>query len=832
MKHKKIVFRFVFLILFKLLTAASLYSQISEAALLNKLTNLSADDLTEQEIEDIFLQLRESGMSFNQLEVRAITAGVPLTEVNKLKKRMEDYLRVQNLSDEKQNGRTGKEAGNGLRPPEKSPDAKTDGNISADLTATGPIVQRNEKFVFGQGLFTRENLSFAPNLNLPTPENYILGTGDEIIIEVYGASQKSYALKINADGWIRIPELGPLYLKGLSIEAAKKRLGNRLASIYSGLKPPDPNTWLTIGLGEIRSIQINVAGEANLTGSFSLPSLSTVYNALYLANGPNTNGSYRNIKLIRNNKIISTIDLYEFLLKGLAKNNLVLQDQDIIFIEPWSGRVEITGEVKRPAIYELNKEESLEDILYYAGGFSQEAYKQSISLKRNTSTQRKIMDIEADEYSRLILQNGDFIEVGKILSRFENRVSIRGAVFREGDFELSEDMNLKGLLEKAQGFREDAYLKHVSLYRLTPEHKIKTLSLDLSTDSLHNSLNLKLQKEDLIYISSIFDLEEEQRLSISGEVQNPGEYPYFRGMDLAQLIRQAGGLKESASHARIEVARRLKNADAIEKNSEIAGVFSFSIDADLYLQGESESFILEPNDIVFVRRSPGYEIQQLVSIEGEVNFPGEYSLKNNQERISDLITRAGGLTRESYADGATLFRKKEKTASESNEMVRKQVESELSDTVGTYSLVNEQAIGIDLPGILKNPGSPEDLFLKEGDKLEIPTELQTVKISGALLYPVTVKYEKMKNMRYYIANAGGFTENARKNKTFIVYANGSVDKTRSFIGVNNFPEVEPGAEIVVPRKPEKEKISAQQAISTSSAIASLALVIVSLIGRF
>ncbi|MFW5821411.1 MAG: SLBB domain-containing protein, partial [Bacteroidota bacterium] len=692
--------------------------------------------------------------------------------------------------------------------------------------------EEKELGVFGQRLFKQKNLSFAPNLNIPTPKDYVLGPGDEILIEVYGASQESYALTINPEGWVRINNLGPVRLSGLTIEKARERLKNRLSNIYSGMKGSDPNTFAEIALGNLRSISVNVTGEVNMPGSYTLPSFATVFNALYLAAGPNENGSFRKIKLVRENDVIARVDLYDFLLSGIAKNNIRLQDQDIVFVEAYDSRVSLKGEVKRPAIYEIIQDESLADLIGYAGGFSENAFRGKLTLTRNTPVQKKIIDVNIQEYASTPVQNGDIILVGKILSRFENRVSVKGAVYREGDYQLREGMTLAGLIEKAQGLSKDVYLPQASLYRLQENMKMSVIPVDLEA-VITGQTQIDLQAEDMLYVSSIFELEEELSLKISGEVQKEGEYPFYEGVNLGELIRMAGGLKESASLARLEVARRLKNREAIEKESRIAEVFTLQLPANLSLSSEAMSFKLEPNDVIFIRRSPGYEVQQLVSVEGEISFPGKYSLANNRERLSDLIKRSGGLTGEAYPPGATLFRKTEEASPEVREKVLTQLEQASEDTlqIANEEMDNEQAIGIDLPFILANPGSPEDLLLKDGDRLQIPTELQTVRLSGALLYPVTVKYEKDKSISYYIANAGGFNENALRSKTYVLYANGSVDRTRSFLGIRDYPKVEPGAEIIVPRKPEKERVSAQQAISISSAVASMALVLVTLIGR-
>ena len=827
----------VLLMLSSFVPSGVLVAQIEQEMSIDDLSQIKVDDLSDQQIQQFIDRAEESGMTMSQLEAAALSRGMPYSEVVKMRRRIQEVRekgiteattekrdqlrqRVESDLDQRQNFFD-------LITEEDEEDVPDPDDLEEKEKE-----EEKELGIFGQRLFKQKNLSFAPNLNIPTPRDYVLGVGDEILIEVYGASQESYALTINPEGWVSINNLGPVRLSGLTIEKATERLKNRLSNIYSGMKGPDPNTFAEVALGNLRSISVNVTGEVNMPGSYTLPSFATVFNALYLAAGPNENGSFRKIKVVRDNEIVARVDLYDFLLSGIAKNNIRLQDQDIVFVEAYDSRVSLKGEVKRPAIYEIIENESLEDLIGYAGGFSENAFRGRLTITRNTPLQKKIIDVGIQEYALTSVQNGDVIQVGKILSRFENRVSVKGAVYREGDYQLTEGMTLTDLIEKAQGVSEDAYLPQASLYRLQENMKMSIIPLDLG-EVLSSREKIVLQPEDMLYVSSIFELEEEFSIRISGEVQQEGEYPFYEGINLGELIRMAGGLKESASLAKLEIARRLKNREAIEKSPRIAEVFTFQLPEDFSLSSEAMSFQLEPNDMVFIRRSPGYEVQRLVSVEGEVAFPGKYSLTNNQERLSDVVKRAGGMTGEAYPEGATLFRKTEEASPEVREKVLGQLEEAAEDTLQIIDeeFDNEQAIGIDLPYILAHPGSAEDLLLKNGDRLVIPTELQTVRLSGALLYPVTVKYEKDKSLSYYIANAGGFNENALKRKTYVLYANGSVDRTRSFLGIRNYPKVEPGAEIIVPRKPERDKVSAQEAISVSSAIASMALVLVTLIGR-
>ncbi len=828
----------VLLILLSFVPSGALVAQIEQEISIDDLSQINVDDLSDQQIQQFIDRAEESGMTMSQLEAAALSRGMPYSEVVKMRRRIQE-IREKGITEaaEENESRLRMKVESDLDKQQDFFELITEDEEAAELEDGEPEEMDEKKKVdeneiFGQRLIKQKNLSFAPNLNIPTPKDYILGAGDEVLIEIYGASQESYALTINPEGWVRINNLGPVQLSGLTIDQATERLKNRLSNIYSGMKGPDPNTFAEIALGNLRSISVNVAGEVNLPGSYTLPSFATVFNALYLAAGPNENGSFRKIRVVRDNEIVARVDLYDFLLSGIAKNNIRLQDQDIVFVEAYDSRVSLKGEIKRPALYEISENESLMDLIGYAGGFSERAFRGKLTITRNTPLQKKIIDVSMQEYTSTSVQNGDEILVGKILSRFENRVSVKGAVYREGDYQLTEGMTLTDLIEKAQGLSKDAYLPQASLYRLQEDMQMSIIPVDLEAVIMGQE-QIDLKSEDMLYVSSIFELEEEFSIRISGEVQQSGEFPFYEGINLGELIRMAGGLKESASLARLEVARRLRNKEATEKESRIAEVFTLQLPEDLSLSSEAMAFELAPNDMVFVRRSPGYEIQKLVSIEGEVAFPGQYSLTNTKERLSDVLERAGGLTDEAYLPGATLFRKTQEASPEVREKVLSQLEQASEDTLQIVQegMDNEQAIGIDLPYIVANPGSPQDLLLKDGDRLVIPIELQTVRLSGALLYPVTVKYEKNKPLSYYIANAGGFNENALKSKTYVLYANGSVDRTRRFMGIRNYPKVEPGAEIIVPKKQEREKVSAQEAISISSAIASMARVLVTLMGR-
>jgi protein involved in polysaccharide export with SLBB domain len=505
----------------------------------------------------------------------------------------------------------------------------------------------------------------------------------------------------------------------------------------------------------------------------------------------------------------------------------------MIFIGPYKNRVMLSGEVIRPAIYELRENETLSDLISYAGGYTSSAFHKSLVVNRKTESERRLLNVDSDLFSSFLMKNGDVLKVGKILERYENRVTIRGAVFREGEYALKEGMTLTDLINKAEGLREDAFTSRASIYRLLDNLEVEVIDVDLKAILENPAMDLQLKREDLLLISSILELKQERTVNIVGEVQKPGSFPYADNISLGELIRKAGGLKHSASLAMVEVARRVQNRAATESSETISEVFNFPIDENLSVNDEGSSFRLKPFDIVFVRTSPGYKKQELAKAEGEFTFPGSYAIAQKGERISDLVARAGGLTPDAYLPGATLLRKIDDTQREQAERI-KELEGdnlEIDANIDEQMNNSHQPIGINLEKILKYPKSNEDLLLVEGDILRVPQQLQTVRLSGELLNPVTTRYLRNVTLRRYVAHAGGFTDNARKSKVFVVYANGSVNKTRNFIFFRVYPKIEPGAEIVVPTKPERDGVSLQETLAISSSLSSIALVTISIINQ-
>ncbi len=810
------------LIVFFLLFALNGFAQTNYSA-------IQVDNLSDDQVKQIVAKSQASGFSQDQIESMAIAKGMKPAEVQKLKDRI---------------AKLGLNNGNTLTssPTDRTRTYNGNNDIFSDVLnkeTTNPEIGLESK-IFGYNIFRSKALTFAPSFNMPTPQNYQVGPGDQLMIDIWGASQANYKLEVSPEGSIYIENVGPVNVNGLTIENASKKIISRLSSIYSGLLGNSPNTFAQVSLGNLRSIKVSILGEVKTPGTYTLPSLATVFNALYVCGGPNTNGSLRKIEVYRESKLVSTLDAYDFILKGDQKNNIRLQDQDVVIVKPYLSRIEIKGEVKTPALFEMKDNEYLSDLISYSGGFTDKAYTFRLKVIRNTDREHEIEDIDKKDFGKFSLKSGDIVEVDSILDRFQNRVAIMGAVYRPGQFELDSTMTLKQLIEKAEGLRGDAFMSRALVYRTNKDLSISSFAISLS-DLMNNKIaDIKLQREDLVRVFSISELQEEFSLSIDGEVSKPGKFPYVKDMTLEDLIALAGGLKESASLSKIEIARRIKNADPLSKSQNVADVYLFDISKDLSISDSASLFHLQPYDEVFVRRSPGYEIQILAEISGEVLYPGKYSIQNKDERISDLVNRAGGLNNDAYPKGACLYRKipidvKQRDqlihALKANSKTNLQVEEISKDTVSMLDTTQkyiEQRIGIDLVKILKTPHSNYDLILQEGDVLKIPKELQTVKMTGALLYPITVRFDKSNGLKNYISMSGGFADVAKPSKTFVIYANGAVKSTKHFLFFKFYPAIEPGAEIIVPQKPER-KGSTQETISIAASVVGMASMISSTI---
>ncbi|HTN18918.1 MAG TPA: SLBB domain-containing protein [Pelobium sp.] len=792
-------------------------------------SNVRVDDLTDDQIRQIIKQVESSGLPDSQLEQMAAARGMQPSEIGKLRARVEAVKSKNSASGQTDATVKGKD-GSRSRSFEGEVSDIANSDDKKTETEADAALQTLKSKIFGKELFANASTTFEPNLRLATPLNYVIGTADQLLIDIYGYSEVSYNLTVSPEGTINIPYAGIVQVGGLTVEAATARIKNKLSGIYSGLN--SGNTKLSVTIGNIRSIKVILTGEVMKPGTYTLPSLATLFNALYSSGGPTDNGSFRNIEVIRNGRKVAALDVYDFLLRGDLKNNVRLQDQDIIRVPVYQKRVEIVGEVKRPAIFEMKDSEDFNDLLAFAGGFTERAYKARVKVLGNTDTEQKIADVVAADFATYKPKSGDKYFVNEILDRFENRVTIEGAVFRPGQYELEPGLTLKTLIQKAEGLKEDAFSNRAYITRLTDDLNTELISFDVKKVLNGTAEDIPLKREDVISISSIFDLREEYKVTINGEVRRPGDISYSENMSLEEVILKAGGFNESATPQRIEISRRVKNSDATSTSARTAEVFQMQVDRNLSI--EAAKFVLEPYDIITVRSSPGYEVQKQVKIEGEVMYPGFYTITKKDERLSDLVKRAGGLTALSFTDGASLKRAgsfesqldQEKESQKIEQFKRIQKNAKDSAALDIQNLaIRNNFVGINLTSILEKPGSKKDLFLEDGDILNVPKQLQTVKVSGEVLSPNTVVFNKSKSFKSYIVSAGGFGQNALKRRSYIIYANGAVRSTKKFLFFNNFPVVKTGSEIFVPKREERKALTTGEIIGISTGIASLGAII-------
>ncbi len=774
-----------------------LFAQMSDQQVMQEVIKYSGQGMSQQQI---FVELSRQGVSAAQLQ------------------------RIQEQITSQQSG-AADQLGSNYNPQNEIgrtlPIVVPDRSIPSPVDAIPP-----HNRIYGQDFFSKENLSFAPSENMPTPANYVLGPGDEIIIDVWGNSEIHLQYTITPDGYITVPGLGRIQLSGLKVEQATSRIRTEFSSIYSDLDSPEPRTFLGVSVGNTRTIKVNVMGEVVTPGTYTLSSFSSAFNALYAAGGITPIGSLRNIRVFRNGKVAATIDMYEYLMKGNNMADITLHDGDIVMIDPNGIVAQILGEVKRPMKYELLPSETLSDLLRFAGGFSGEAYRQNLQVDRKGATEKETYTVDQSKYPSFHLQNGDSISVSKILNRFANMVKIGGAINRPGEYAISNQLRtIKDLVEIAQGPKGDAFLNRALLYREKDDLTRQVESLNLEAILQNNQADISLRKNDSLFIPSQFNMKDSLTLSISGEVRFPKEYPYASNMAIEDLILQAGGLKESASVARVDVYRRIKNPKSTVASNITSEVFSFALKDSLIVEGD-KSFTLQPFDRVVVRRSPGYEPQQMITVQGEVLFDGPYAKKTKDERLSSVIQRAGGLTDYAYVKGARLQRRlsdEEIKRAKQALKTKLQIDTQKNDSLNLDSIdLSHQYVGIDLEKALKHPGGEDDIVLLDGDVIMVPQYNGTVRISGGVLYPNTVTYNKRMNLESYIRQAGGYSRNAIKSKPFVIYMNGNVATGR-------WAKIEPGCEIVVPEHPERQPFNLQSLLGIGTSLASLALIINSIV---
>ena len=671
--------------------------------------------------------------------------------------------------------------------------------------------------VFGHNIFSNKDLTFAPNENLATPENYKLGPGDEVIIDIWGTNQNTIRQTISPDGFISIEGIGLVYLTGMTVKDADKYMRKQLNKIYS-VAGEGAQSDIKLTLGALRTIQVNVMGEVKVPGTYFLSSLSSVYHALYRAGGFTDLGSLRNIELIRNGKKIVDVDVYDFIVKGQSPDDVTLQDGDIILVPTYEMIVDIAGNVKRPMKYEMKDDETVKSLLDYAGGFKGDAYTKNINLIRRNGREYQVYTVMANDYETFNLMDADSLTIGTIIDKYENKVEVRGAVYRPGSYQLSEQINtVSKLIDVADGLKGDAFTNRALIHRERKDLTLEVVAVDLKAILNGSAPDLALQENDILYVSSIHDLQDLGIITVNGEVARPGTFVFADNMTIEDAIIQAGGLLESASTAKVDVSRRIKDPMSNEAIDTLARTYTFTIKDGFVLDG-SEEFVLQPYDQIYVRKSPIYNVQGHVTVDGEVLYPGQYALAQKDMRLSDVIAQSGGITRWAYIKGAKLEREMTEEEKARQEATLEFMEnSKDSIDVKKLDLETVYTVGIDLEAALAKPGSDFDVVLRDGDKLIVPELLNTVKISGTVMYPNTVAYNPSMTVKDYITMAGGYGFKAKRSRAYIIYMNGTVAKAKKV----NTSVVQPGCEIVVPGKRQNDN-SLQQFLSIASTSSSIA----------
>ncbi|GLU54834.1 SLBB domain-containing protein [Dyadobacter frigoris] len=727
--------------------------------------------------------------------------------------------------------------------PNAPKDAATDqSKINTSTTGTlSPAEQEKlalREKIYGYSIFADKKFDPIPDLQIATPTNYVVGPGDNLNVYLYNYAEATYKTIVSRDGFITILRLGNIYVSGRTIEEVRKILIDKFSKFTPGLigeNGETAKTKLMVTLGEIRNVKVFVTGEVINPGTYEITSLASAFNALYQAGGPNEIGSFRDVRVVRAGKVISHMDIYDYLVNGKIDGDIRVQDNDNIVVGFYKKRVEVTGEMKRPGIYELKPEEKLADVIKYAGGFTDQAYQARVKIERITAKERKIVDVPQDQFATADVVTGDLIDVETVLDRVENIVTIEGAVMRSGDYSLDNSGTLKTLIDNAQGLREDAFTGRISVLRTRPDLTIESIQLNLG-DVLNGTVpDLVLTRLDQVVIPSKFDMAQSAIVTVEGEVNNPkfgendGKYPYVANMTLEDVLVKAGGFRESAFTTEVEVIRRKRNSIPGAANAQIAETFKFNVNRDLSIGNKETNFILLPFDQVIVRKSPNYVEQQSVFLEGEILVPGSYTIINKNDKISDIIKRSGGLTELAFPEGATLLRRtfvqnvSQATDYEQEEASQQSIKK--GKAAASLPGVKEESIGIKLGVILKNPGSFEDLVVQEGDIIRIPKRLETVQVTGEVLYPTTVKFGKGLSFADYISHSGGFTTRSLRKSSYIKYPNGSVDRTRKFMFFNVYPKVQPGSEIFVPSR-GAPSLTPQQAIQTTIGVLSSVMTLI------
>lgn len=783
-------------------------------------TAIFAQSMTDDAVMAYVKDGVKQGKTQKQLYQELLIKGVTKEQLLRIK---EKYEQQQSISKERK--------GNENIDTERT-EAKDEENSSSAQDDNKKLAMPQDGIkVFGRDIFYSSNLTFEPSMNIATPTDYRLGPGDQVVIEVWGASEANIVQKVTPDGYISIPDVGPIAVNGLTVQAASNRIRAKLSKIYSGMKTAnvDLSTNVKVSLGQIRTIQVNIMGEVARPGTYALSSFSTVFHALYKAGGVSPIGSLRNIKVVRGGRTVATIDVYDYILQGRSHTDIRLQEGDVILASPYEALVMIQGKIKRPMYYEMKSSESIATLINYAGGFSDDAYASSITVERSNAKERTICTVDEMHYNDFKMKDGDVVSIGAILDRYDNRVEIKGAVYRPGSYAIGQDIRtVRDLILKADGLLEEAFTNRGVLHRENPDRKLEIISVNTKGILDGTEPDIALQKNDALFIPSIYDLEAKGTLEINGEVFAPGIFPFAANTKLEDLIIMAGGLTEAASTVRVDVTRRFTDNKSTKKQKEISETYTFSVKDGFVIEGE-QGFILEPYDQVFVRRSPGYTPKINVTINGEVEFEGNYALNERNERLSDVIKQAGGLTEFAYLEGARLERQltyeEYLQAKELMAMMVSNNKVDGNDSIIVPEVTRTYPVGINLVEIMKNPHSAIDPVLHDGDVIIIPQLMTTVSISGSVRKPNSIVYDPKKDLKDYISEAGGYAERARKSGTFILYPNGHIKELGRNASAKN---IIGGSKIIVPQK-AKSQWNLGTTLSTISTSVSMLAVIASLI---
>ena len=772
---------------------------------------MAQSSMTDQQVLEYVKQGMSEGKDQRQMATELARRGVTREQAERVKKL---YEQEQGVSTSKMSGTEQNEA----RLREATQEESTTSVLENPQPDSRELAQENQ--VFGRNIFNTRNLTFEPSVNLATPPNYRLGPGDEVIIDIWGTSQNTIRQQISPDGTINIEKIGPVSLSGMTVSEANEYLKRVLGKTYSGLDAPDGTLEIRLTLGNARTIQINVMGEVVQPGTYALSSFSTVFHALYRAGGVNEIGSLRNVQVTRNGKTVAKVDVYDFIMKGKTQDDIRLQEGDVIIVPAYEALVQISGNVKRPMKFEMKKNETLATLINYAGGFSADAYTRSLRVVRQNGEEYEINTVKEIDYSAYPMRNGDVVTAEAILNRFTNKLEVRGAVYRPGIYQLNGEINtVRALVNEAKGLMGDAFTNRAVLQREREDLTTEIISVDVRSIMAGTSPDIPLQKNDILYIPSIHDLEDRGDVAIFGEVAKPDSYSYSDNMTLEDLIIRAGGLRESASTVRVDVSRRIKDPKSTHSTDSIGQMFTFALKDGFVIDGE-QGFTLQPYDQVFVRRSPGYQAQQNVQVTGEVIFGGTYAMTTTEERLSDLVKKAGGATSKAYLRGAKLIRvandEEKKRMRDVIDLMNRQFGKAMMDSLD-IRVEDTFTVGIDLEKAVANPGSEYDLVLREGDVLSVPKLNNTVKVNGAVMMPNTVGYLSDKNANYYLDQAGGYALNAKKSKKFVIYMNGQVARIKG----RSKDKIEPGCEIIVPSKKNK-RVNVGEILGYASSFGSLA----------